>query len=85
MEQQSVLTPTDRAAQLDELFGSSSALAGQVLDIIETEPTLSWYPDDLVDATGSNIVDVMMIVARLTNAGIVRHDGLGSGYQAKTR
>ena len=74
-----------RAAELDKLFGSSAELAARVLDEIESEPDHRWQPQELVDVTGTSILDVMMIVARLTAAELVTHDGIGSGYRAMTR
>ena len=72
----------ERAAELDKLFGSSAELAARVLDEIESEPDHRWQPQELVDATGVTVLDVMLIVARLTVADFVTHDGIGSGYRA---
>ena len=69
--------------QLEQLFGTSAPLAAEVLDTIDSDRTRRWQPDDIVAATGASLVDVMMIVARLTTAELVEHDGLGSGYRSK--
>lgn len=78
----SLLTTPERTEALESLFGASSEMAREVLDVIEAEPTRSWQPDEVVAATGVTVVDVMIVLARLTAGEMILHDGLGAGYRA---
>jgi hypothetical protein len=71
-----------RSEQLDVLFGNGAVGAQQVLTCIDSAPGRDWNVDDLIDSTGLGVVEVMMIVARLTYAGLVDHT-VGNGYGSK--
>jgi hypothetical protein len=66
---------------LDNLFGDSAADAQQVLTCIDSPPHCEWSVDQLIDSTGLGVVEIMMIVARLTYAGLVDHS-VGGGYRS---
>jgi len=74
--------PQPLAEELAALFGDGADNARRVLTCIESNPTRRWSIDDLIDATGLGVVEVMLIVARLTHAGLVHHDGVGDGYRS---
>jgi len=74
-----------RTVKLIELFGESSNVAEAVLDVLDAEPWRNWQPQDLVAATQCELVDVMVVLARLAVIGLIQHAGLGSGYRAEQR
>lgn len=76
--------PAERSAtdQLALLFGETAETAETLLRMIDSDPRRWWQPSELTDQTGLNLVEVMVVVARLTAAGMLRHDGLGSGYRS---
>jgi hypothetical protein len=74
-----------RTVKLIELFGESSNVAEAVLGVLDAEPWRNWQPQDLVVATQCELVDVMVVLARLTVSGFIQHDGLGSCYRAEQR
>lgn len=69
-------------AELEAVFGPTTGLAAKVLDVIRSEPDRAWQVDEICDEIHEPIVDVVVIVGRLTNGGFVHHDGLGTGYAA---
>ncbi len=78
---------TDSRAQREEalvgVFGQGAATAAKVLGLIEPLLAKVWQVDEIVDEVGEAVIDVVVIVGRLTHHGFVHHDGVGSGYRAK--
>ena len=68
--------------RLTDLFGETADTAATVLAVIDSETGRWWQPAELSDLTGLSLTDVMVVVARLTVAGLLHHDGLGSGYRS---
>lgn len=69
------------AERLAELFGPGADSAHRVLTCIDSNPSRRWSIDDLIDATNLGVVEIMLIVARLTHGGLVLHDGVADGYR----
>jgi hypothetical protein len=69
-------------SRLAALFGDTTDTAVAVLTVIDSDTNRWWQPAELSDLTGLSLTDVMVVVARLTVAHIVHHNGLGSGYQS---
>ena len=63
-----------------EADASVAEVAVAVTEVLAQRPGEVWYLADLAAATGHRLVDVAMTVARLTVAGAISHDGIGSGY-----
>lgn len=70
-----------RTERLVALFGDTAATARAVLDMMESEPAREWLADELIDATGFRSMEVMVVLARLTAAGMVDHHGMGGGHR----
>ncbi len=71
-------------AELESIFGQATAVATKILELIRSEPDRAWQVDEICDEIHEPIVDVVVIVGRLTNGGFVHHDGLGTGYAANS-
>lgn len=63
-----------------EADASVAEVALSVIELLAQHPGEAWYLAELAAATGHRLVDVAMTVARLTVAGAISHDGIGSGY-----
>ena len=70
--------------EMERVFGQGAPTAQRVLDLIESEPTREWRIYEIIDELDLSVVDVLVIVGRLTYAGLVRHEGLGAGYSARS-
>lgn len=70
-----------RSATTDELVeASTSEVASAVLDLLNENIGEPWYLVEIALSTGYRLADVAVAVARLTVAGELAHDGIGSGY-----
>ena len=82
MAHRNVTPVSTRDEQLEALFGATKDTAVEVLNVIEADRSKAWQAEEIIDATGFRPMEVMVVLARLTAAGVVHHDGLGSGYTA---
>ena len=73
---------TDTSAKLGRYFGDTFSVAERVLETIESEPARLWRAEELLDATGmGSMMELLMIVARLTSVEMIIHPDVG-GYCA---
>jgi len=72
----------DTTAKLMLHFGKNYAAAERVLDTIDGEPERLWRAEDLFEAAGvDSMMELLMIVARLTYVEMIVHPAMG-GYAA---
>lgn len=73
---------TERAAKLSVHFGANYSAAEHVLDTLEGEPERLWRAEELLEASGmGSMMELLIIVARLTYVEMITHPDLG-GYSA---
>jgi len=73
--------PRSRAITDDELttlFGADIGCARAVLDDLERHSGSLRTPPQIQTATGYRLVDVMVVVSRLTYAGLIAHPAHGA-------
>lgn len=58
-------------------FGTDTSAARTVLAELERRPTRAFQVPELVELTGLRLVEVMLVVARLTHVGLIDHPGPG--------
>ena len=68
-------------AVLAELFGADLEVPRAVLEELDQTPDRLWRVDELAVSTGHSLVDVVVVVCRLANAGLVEHPDVGA-YRA---
>jgi hypothetical protein len=72
----------DTTTKLTLHFGDNVATAERVLNTIQSEPKRVWRAEELLEATGvGSMMELLMIVARLTYVEMISHPDLG-GYCA---
>jgi hypothetical protein len=67
---------------LEPWFAETAPLANCLLDLIESDRSAVWFVGEIIQCLDADIIDIMMVLARLTYEGLVLHNGIGSGYTA---
>ena len=68
----------DSPANLQLIFGSNHSAAKRVLDTIKSDPNRHWRAEDLLNASGTkSMMELLMIVSRLTYLEMIEHPDLG--------
>jgi len=70
--------PVPTTTTIEDLFPRGQDAARAVLLVLERNPRRVWTAEQLIETTQLRPIEVLLIVARLTNAGILEHPALGA-------